>query len=117
MWRPSHLEMTAISWSSVVSVVSGLVDIPAQENIFPNLARFQPRQRDRRRKPLDEPRPRARDRRRHEEHQLVDELGAEERRSERRPAFEEQRLDVLLRKPAQLLLERPAQQLELRPGR
>ena len=48
----------------------------------------------------------ARHHRRHEQHQLVDEVGLEERGGERWPALEQQRLDALGRERAQLVFER-----------
>ena len=61
----------------------------------------------------EEARPVARQGRRDEDEQLVDEPGLEERRRERRPALEQDRLHALGRERRELLLERPRAQLEL----
>ena len=58
-----------------------------------------------------------RQRRRDEHEQLVDQVALEERRRERRPAFEQERLHAFARERVQLLLGRARTQLELRPLR
>jgi len=69
---------------------------------------------ERGRQVAEEARAGARDEGRDEEQQLVDETGLEERRRQRRAAFEQERLDALRGERAQLLPERAAAQLELR---
>ena len=73
-----------------------------------------PGQGSRRRQAGSKGRASAGDERRDEEHELVDEIGAQERLGERRPALEQEGLDALLREPGELLFERPCPQLELR---
>ena len=63
------------------------------------------------------PWPVPREGRRDEDQHLVDEVGLEERRGERRPTLEQQRLDALVRERAQLLGERPGPELEVEPVR
>src|SRR5688500_16887838 len=109
--------MTPISRSSLVSVVSGLVDIGAQQDIITDRARLQTRQGHRNGQLLDEPRPFAGQLGRHEEADLVDEVGPKERGGQRRPTLEQERLNTLRRKRAQLLLEIARTKLELRPLR
>src|SRR5262245_45777615 len=111
MCLASQREMSRIRRSS--ACCSGLMDVCGDEGIVTDGRDAGDRQTDRPGQRGDETGALAGDPGRNEQEHLVDEVCGEKRPGERRAAFEQERLDVLGRKPAELLLERPGQELEL----
>src|SRR4029453_6658456 len=107
MCLASHREMIMTNRSP--ARCSGLMEIGGQQDIVADTSSGLMCEHGRR--PREEAGPFARDRRRDEEHQLVDEVRLEECGSESRPAFQQERLHMLLGKAPELFLEPTGKEL------
>src|SRR3954453_1064355 len=94
-----------------------LVDVSGEEHVLVDAPALEAGPRARLGQPPPPGRAGAGDRRSHEEEHLVHEARFEERRGERRPAFEEERLDALAPELRERLRERPADELQVTPPR
>ena len=114
IWRASHREICLISRGSSVCTCSGLMDIGRQEDILTHrtgaLKRASPSASGR----AEKARAPTGELRGDEEHQLVHEVGGEERSRQRGSALRAEATEPPPRQVVQLILERPDEQLELR---